>query len=92
MKPYRLIIHPKAEKEFKKLENNLGKRLIDKIYSLSDNPRPTGYKKLTNYKSNRTPDKSCFRIRLGDIRIIYTIEDDIITVTIVQIKKRGDIY
>ena len=89
---YKLIIHPKAEKEFNKIQLVLGNAIIKKIYELVQNPYPVGYKKMSGFKSDRTKIKECYRIRVGDYRVIYTIEQDIITITIVQVKKRGDIY
>ncbi len=89
---YKLIIAPKAEKEFNKIQQTLGRTIIKKIYELVDNHRPIGYKKLTGYTSDRTHIKEFYRIRVGDYRVIYTIEQEIVTITVVQIKKRGDIY
>lgn len=89
---YKLIIHPKAEKEFNKIQKGFGSIIIKKIYDLTENPFPAGYKKLSGFKSDRTTQKQCYRIRVGDYRVIYTIEQEIITITIVQVKKRGDIY
>lgn len=89
---YKLIIAPKAEKEFNKIQKPLGRIIIKRIYDLMNNPRPNGHKKLTGYTNDRTNIKEFYRIRVGDYRVIYTIEQDIITITVVQIKKRGDIY
>ncbi len=44
---YKLIIHPKAEKEFNKIQTGLGSVIIKKIYDLAENPFPVGYKKLS---------------------------------------------
>lgn len=89
---YRLLIHPKAEKDIGKIHAVLVKQIIKKIFALQDNPRPHGFKKLVNFESERMPGQECYRIRVGDVRVIYTIQDEIITVTVVQVKKRGDIY
>jgi len=48
-------------------------RVKKSIYNLADNPRPFGYKKLKG--------RNAYRIRKGNYRIIYEIEDKIITVT-----------
>ncbi|MFN3490381.1 MAG: type II toxin-antitoxin system RelE family toxin [Emticicia sp.] len=89
---YRIIIHPKALKEIQALARVEIDRAKQKIYDLAENPYPAGYKKLSGFKSDRTTIKQCYRIRVGDYRVIYTIEQEIITITIVQVKKRGDIY
>lgn len=89
---YKIVVHSKAQKELHKLptfSKNHAEKAID---DLAENPYPTGYKKLTGFKNDRTKIKECYRIRVGDFRVIYTIEQDIITITIVQVKKRGDIY
>ncbi|MFC0776288.1 type II toxin-antitoxin system RelE family toxin [Terrimonas alba] len=54
------------------------------IYSLADNPRPHGYKKLKG--------RDAYRIRSGDYRIIYSIFDKILTVEVIAIGHRKDIY
>ncbi len=89
---FRIVIHPKALKEIQKLSFNNIQRVEKKIEQLSENPRPSGFKKLVNFSSERVPGHECFRIRVGDIRIIYSIQEGIITITIAQVEKRGDIY
>ena len=54
------------------------------IAELADNPRPHGYKKLKG--------EDAYRIRVGDYRIIYEIEDNIILVTVVSVGHRKDVY
>ncbi len=67
-------------------------RVRSKIEKLKNNLRPEGYKKLTNYESDRINIKELYRIRIGDIRAINSIEEKIITVTVIQVHKSGDIY
>jgi mRNA interferase RelE/StbE len=54
------------------------------IADLTDNPRPYGYKKLKG--------EDAYRIRVGDYRIIYEIDDGKIIVTVVSVGHRKDIY
>lgn len=89
---YILNIHPKALKEIQRLSSQDIKRVEKKIDALTTNPRPNGYIKMTNYESERVSSDEFYRIKIGDNRITYIIEDKIITITIVQVKKRGDIY
>lgn len=89
---FRIVIHPKALKEIQKLSFNNIQRVEKKIELLSENPRPSGFKKLVKFSSERVTGHECFRIRVGDVRIIYTIQQNIVTVTIAQVEKRGDIY
>lgn len=89
---YKIVVHKKAQKELEKLSTFSKIHAAKAIDDLAENPFPAGYKKLSGFKSDRTTVKQWYRIRVGDYRIIYTIEQEIITITIVQIKKRGDIY
>ena len=54
------------------------------IYSLADNPRPKGFKKLRN--------RDGYRIRVADYRIIYDIFDNLLVVDIIDLGHRKDIY
>lgn len=54
------------------------------ILSLEDNPRPNGYKKLTA--------RDGYRIRVGNYRVIYEIEDEIKIVAVVDVGHRREIY
>lgn len=54
------------------------------IYSLADNPRPAGYKKLKG--------RDAFRIRVANYRIIYEIQDTILLVDVLDLGHRKDIY
>ena len=55
------------------------------IHSLAENPRPSGYKKMMGYEN-------LYRIRVGDWRIIYAIEDDKLVILILTVAPRGRIY
>ena len=73
----------KAEKQLKKLSYEIQKRIALKIDQLAINPRPVGATKLYN---------GSYRIRVGDYRIIYLIEDEKLIITIIKIAHRKDIY
>jgi len=81
---YLIIIAPAAQKNFLRLHPQIQTRLKLAIFKLEENPRPSGYKKLKGYDA--------YRIRVGDYRIIYEIDDKIITITIVELGHRRDIY
>lgn len=81
---YHVLITDPAEKELKRYDPRLQDRLINKILLLSDYPRPHGFKKLFG--------SSNFRIRVGDYRIIYHIDDAKRVVKILDIGHRKDIY
>lgn len=81
---YKIKIYRKAQKQLAKLPADDYKKVKQAILSLADNPRPSGVKKLKGL--------SGFRIRKGDYRIIYEIYDDEITITVINIGHRKDIY
>ena len=82
---YRVEITKKALRGLKKLPNPLVKRLLEAANSLAKDPRPNGYKKLRGFDE-------LYRIRVGDWRIIYIIEDDVLLVLVITIKPRGEVY
>lgn len=81
---YTVKIIPKAEKEFLKLAKIERNKIRKKILSLAENPKPFGSQKLkeTDY----------FRIRIGDYRIIYSIDDELRLVKVLSIAHRKDVY
>lgn len=81
---YRLIIAPSAQREIKKLPFEIREHIGARITALRDNPRPPDYKKLKGSDE--------YRIRVGDYRVIYTIQDDIVTVTITRAAHRREVY
>ncbi len=89
---YRIVIHPKALKEIKKLPIQEIRKIEAKIDDLATSPRPPGFKKLVNFSTDRILEKDLYRVRAGDYRIIYTIEESIITITIVKVRHRKEVY
>lgn len=77
------IIHA-AEKEMDRLPRAVHARISRKILSLEDNPRPKGAKKLSGREE--------YRLRVGDYRVLYTIDDKKCVVTIFAIGHRGEVY
>ena len=84
MEKYKIEIKQSAAKELKKIDSKDQKRIITRIQSLSADPRPSGAKKLSGEEK--------YRIRQGDYRILYYIRDDIITVIVVRIAHRREVY
>jgi mRNA interferase RelE/StbE len=74
-----------AAKALKKLHASLADRVIAAIEILADQPRPSGSKKLSG-------EDNLYRIRTGDYRIVYQIQDKQLVVLIVRIGHRRDIY
>jgi mRNA interferase RelE/StbE len=82
---YRIEIAPAAERQIRKLEATVRRRVFSKIETLQLNPRPAGVEKLSGATD-------LYRVRAGDFRIIYTIEDQVTTVLILKVGDRKEIY
>ncbi len=82
---YTLLIKYFAERDLRGLPEAIFRRVNRKILALGDNPRPAGVRKLIG-------DLEGWRIRVGDYRIIYQIDDSTQTVTIVRVKHRREVY
>lgn len=83
---YTLLLDRSASKYLSKLrDQNLKRRLEEAIKSLIHTPLPSGYKKLAGTDCT-------YRIRVGDYRIIYDIEHEKITILVLAIGHRRDIY
>ncbi len=83
---YSIRFKKSAEKELEKLPSQIIKRIVKSIDTLVENPKPVGSKKLEGQK------ESLWRIRIGDYRVIYLIEDVIKIIEIRRIGHRKDIY
>jgi len=84
MAKYRLEIKSSAVKEIKKLPKRDLKKVLAKIGALSENPRPHDSVKLSGEEK--------YRIRCGDYRIVYTIEDQVLVIYIVKVGHRREVY
>jgi mRNA interferase RelE/StbE len=82
---YSISIHPAAIKQLHRLSTEAQRRIRPKIDALAENPRPPGCKKLT-------ASDEFYRIRIGDYRVIYSIEDKRLLVLVVKVGHRGDVY
>lgn len=81
---YRVDFKPSAARAIVDLPEPDQSRVLKRIDALEDNPRPPGYKKVhgTDY----------FRIRVGDYRVVYSIEDEVLVVLVVRVGHRKEIY
>ena len=82
--PYQIIIERSASKEIEKINRADQILITQSILLLAENPRPNGCKKLKG--------RDAWRIRIGDYRVIYEIQDDILVITIVKVGHRQDVY
>jgi mRNA interferase RelE/StbE len=81
---YEIIIKPTAQKDLDKLPDKEVVKIARRLTQLQENPRPIGIQKLT--------DQEGYRIRIGDYRILYEIEDKEKKVFIYRIKPRKEAY
>ena len=84
MENYSIQIKKSAAKELRKLPFKDLPYIVRKIQALAYDPRPVGSKKLSG--QNR------YRVRYGDYRILYTIEDQLLVVVIVKVGHRKQVY
>jgi mRNA interferase RelE/StbE len=82
---YRVFLERAAEKQLKQLSAKLHDRVIAAIQPLAKNPRPTGCRKLTGADYD-------WRIRVGDYRIVYEIDDGLGEVRVNRIRHRREVY
>ena len=85
MAVYEVLLSKAARKQLALLPVFIHNKIIENISHLSSVPRPAGCKKLKGYKNS-------YRIRVGDYRIIYEIEDKVLHILIVAIGNRKNIY
>ncbi len=81
---YEVGIVRSAEKEMDRLPGTVHARLSKRILSLQDNPRPRGVRKLSGREE--------YRLRVGDYRILYLIDDRNRVVTILAVGHRQEVY
>jgi mRNA interferase RelE/StbE len=82
---YALIIPKPIQKQLKNLPKETYPRIIEKIRQLSSEPRPLGTKKLKGIENE-------YRIRMGDYRVRYEIDDKTSTILILSCRHRRDAY
>jgi mRNA interferase RelE/StbE len=82
---YALLIKRSAERDLRQLPRATFERVNKRILALRDDPRPHGVRKLAGALEG-------WRIRVGDYRILYQIDDGAQTVTIVRVKHRREVY
>lgn len=82
---YRLQIKHSAEADLRRLAEPVFARVNERILALREHPRPAGVRKLQGQQEG-------WRIRVGDYRIIYQIDDATRLITIVRVRHRRDVY
>jgi mRNA interferase RelE/StbE len=81
---YRIELRPAAARALRKLDRDVGLRIQGAIALLGQDPRPPTARALRG--------RPGMRVRVGDYRIIYTIDDDVLVVVVVALGHRREIY
>ncbi len=81
---YEVRFKPSAAKELAKLPKEIQRRLSPRIDALAANPWPAGAEKLSGLDA--------WRIRVGDYRVVYAVEDRLLVVLVVHVGNRREIY
>lgn len=86
MAGYRLLVKPSAAKEIEAIGTKRDRqRVVARIQSLADDPRPSGCEKLAG-------PSNLFRVRQGEYRVVYAIDDSRCTVDVVKVGHRREVY
>lgn len=81
---YRLDYTSAARKEIERLDRSMQQRILSRIATLADDPRPRGSVKLAG--------EDAYRIRIGDYRVIYSIHDNRLLVLVIDVGHRREVY
>lgn len=84
MSRYRIELRPAAVRALRKLDPPVAPRLQAAIALLAEDPRPPASRPLRG--------RPAWRVRVGDYRVIYTIEDDVLLVVVVTLGHRREVY
>jgi mRNA interferase RelE/StbE len=85
MARYRILIKPSAARDIENIpEKKQRQRVVARIESLADSPRPRGCEKLSGQER--------YRVRQDVYRIVYAIEDDALLVYVVKVGHRSSVY
>ena len=84
MASYSVVIKRSAAKELEDVPRKDRQKLVGKIQGLASNPRPEGCEKLAG--------QDRYRIRHGDYRVLYEIDDIVVVVTVVRVAHRREVY
>jgi len=74
-----------AKKELRKIDKKQIPKIIEAVENLASNPHPINHKKLLGTEHN-------FRIRIGNYRVVYFLEDDKLLIEIIRVRHRKDAY
>jgi len=82
---YEVYLEKAAENDLKRLPTTTFHRIIPHIKALAENPRPSSWRKLAGSKND-------WRIRIGDHRVLYEIDEKAKAVRIMRVRHRREVY
>lgn len=84
MSRYRVEVRPAAIRALRKIDPKMQPRIEGAIALLAEDPRPPASRPLRR--------RDGYRVRVGDYRIIYAIDDDVLLIVVVALGRRRDVY
>ena len=85
MARYAVEFRRSAKKDLERLDSLVQRRVLRATEGLAIDPRPPGCRKLHG-------SDNAFRIRVGDYRVVYTVDDAVLIVAIERVRHRGEVY
>jgi mRNA interferase RelE/StbE len=82
---YNVTFAPAADRQLRKVPEDVQRRVVRAVELLEDEPRPVGAVKLTG-------EENLWRIRVGTYRVVYAIDDERLLVVVVRVRHRKDVY
>lgn len=82
---YRVELTSAAARQVRKLTRPVRDRVLTAIEALAEEPGPRGSRKLSG-------EETAWRIRIGDHRVLYDVVDEVVTVTVVRVGHRREVY
>lgn len=84
---YGVVLAPAAQRQLEKLNTEIQRRIVRALHRLEVEPRPAGVEPLSGGHDNRL-----WRVRVGDYRVVYEINDDELLVLVIRIGHRREVY
>lgn len=82
---YAISYVPSAAKAIRKLDKSVARRLLEAIDDLATDPRPPGFIQLAGGRGE-------FRIRVGDYRVVYDVQDGELIILVLRVGHRREVY
>jgi len=84
MAAYRILFRASVKRDLARIPKRDLRRIMNRVAALSENPRPPGCEKLSAQER--------YRIRQGKYRVVYSVQDDELTVWVIKVGPRRDVY